>query len=242
MKLAVIADIHSNLEALNVVLSATGDVDGYICSGDIVGYGPNPNECIEIIKKLNCSTVAGNHDKAAVDELGIEWFKKEAAEAITWTKGVLTDASREYLKNLPTYLELDDTEIVHGSLRRPLEEYISNLTEGVATIELIKKYLLFTGHLHIPLVMVKDSSGKYDGWQMNDGDIVRIDEFQKVIVNVGSVGQPRDMDNRASFGIYDTEAKTVEIKRVSYNIAAVQEKMRKEGLPDFLVERLNFGR
>jgi len=241
MKCAILADIHSNLEALNVVLSATKGVDGHICLGDIVGYGPNPNECIEIIRKLKCPTIAGNHDKAAVDELDIKWFNKEAAEAVVWTKGVLIDSSREYLKNLPTYLEFDDFEIVHGSLRNHLEEYVSNLTEGVAIIELMKKNILFVGHLHIPLAIVKDE-GRYDGWQLNDGDVVKIDEFSKVIVNAGSVGQPRDMDNRASFGIYDTEAKTVEIKRVSYNIAAVQEKMRKANLPDFLVERLNFGR
>jgi predicted phosphodiesterase len=242
MKYAIIADIHSNLEALNVVAQAVRDADDVICLGDIVGYGPNPNECVEIVDKLKCTAIAGNHDMASIGKLDPVYFNREAREAIEWTAKVLNDPSVKYLGSLTEHQMIHDFEMVHGSLRDPFVEYISNIQEGAATIELMKKNLLFVGHLHIPLVIVKEKDGNFDGWQLNDGDVVELSKFDKIIINVGAVGQPRDMDNRASYGIYDTEAKTVEIKRVSYNIPAVQEKMRKVGLPDFLVERLSYGR
>lgn len=242
MKYAILADIHGNLEALNVVAQSIIDADDVICLGDIVGYGPNPNECIEIVDKLKCTTIAGNHDMACIGKLDPANFNREAMEAVEWTAKVLNEPSIKHLEALTEHQTIHDFEMVHGSLRDPLSEYISNIHEGAATIELMKKKLCFVGHLHIPLVIVKEKSGSYDGWQLNDGDVIDITKFDKVIVNVGAVGQPRDMDNRASYGIYDSEASTIEIKRVSYNIGAVQDKMRKVGLPDFLVERLKYGR
>lgn len=242
MKLGILADIHGNIEALNVCLDALKGVTEFVCLGDIVGYGPNPNECIKLVGKLKCTTVAGNHDAACIGKLDPANFNREAREAMEWTAKIMNAASIKYLGSLPEHQVIHDFEIVHGSLRVPLSEYISNIQEGAATIELMEKDLCFVGHLHIPLVIVKERSGNYDGWQLGDGDTVKIDQYEKVIINVGAVGQPRDMDNRASYGIYDTESKTVEIRRVGYNIAAVQEKMRKAQLPDFLVERLKFGR
>jgi len=242
MKYAILADIHANLEALNVCLEATRGVDGYICPGDIVGYGPNPNECVEIIRGLKSKIVAGNHDRVVAGQLDINAFSREAASAAEWTRKIITGINLKYLEELPEYIEDNDFEMVHGSLRDPLEEYISSISEGIPTIELMKKKLCLVGHLHIPLVITKEPKSEYDGWQLADGDVVKTSEFDKTIINVGSVGQPRDMDSRASFGIYDTAAKTIEIRKVVYNISAVQEKMRKSDLPDFLVERLSFGR
>lgn len=242
MKLGILADIHGNLEALSVCLESLGAVPGFICPGDIVGYGPNPRECIEIVRKLNCSAVAGNHDRAATGMLDPSYFTKDAKEAIEWTKMNLASSDVEFLASLPEYLAQESFEMVHGSLRNPLVEYVTNVQEGAETIGLMKKKICFVGHLHIPLVIVKDKSGKYDGWQLNDGDVIDTSKFDKVLVNAGSVGQPRDMDRRASFGIYDTAKGTVEIKKVEYNIDRVQEKMRAAGLPDFLVERLSYGR
>ncbi len=242
MNVGILADIHGNLEALRSVLIALKDISLCVCAGDIVGYGPNPNECIEIIRDLKCETVAGNNDLASVGRLDTALFNSEAAESILWTSGVLTADNRKFLEGLPEYMETADYEIVHGSLRDPIEEYITNIPTGAATIELMKKDICFVGHLHIPLVIVKDREGKYDGWQLSDGDVIDASKFDKVVINVGAVGQPRDMDARASFGVFDTEAKTVEIRKVEYNIAAVQEKMRKADLPDFLIERLKYGR
>jgi diadenosine tetraphosphatase ApaH/serine/threonine PP2A family protein phosphatase len=242
MKLGVLADIHSNLTALKCALDALKDADGFICPGDIVGYGPDPNECVEVVEELNCRTVAGNHDAACLERLDTASFNSDAKEAIKWTTKVLTPVSRKFLEALSEHIKHDDFEIVHGSLRSHLEEYITNIQVGAASLELMEKKICFVGHLHIPLVMIKDKKGNYDGWQLNDGDVVDASKFEKVIVNVGSVGQPRDADPRASFGIFDTEAKTIEIRKIGYNIAAVQEKMRKAGLPDFLIERLVYGR
>jgi len=242
MKLGILADIHSNLEALRCVLDALRDVDGYICPGDIVGYGPNPNECVEIVRKLDCRTVAGNHEYACIRKTDLSYFAGDAKEAIEWTSKVLTEENRTFLEGLPEYIENAGFEMVHGSLRNPLEEYITNVQVGAATIELMKKKICFVGHLHIPLVVVKEKQDKYDSWQLTDGDVVDASKFEKVVINVGGVGQPRDMDPRASFGIYDTEKQTVEIRKVEYNITAVQEKMRKADLPEFLIERLKYGR
>ena len=258
MKLGIIADIHSNLEALRSVLDAMRDADSFICPGDIVGYGPNPNECIEILRGLDCRTVAGNHDIICAGKLDASNFSGDAREAIEWTSKVISQDNREFLKGLPERLEVDGLEVVHGSLRNPIEEYVMNIQAGAATIELMKKKVCFVGHLHIPLVVVKEKQGpstgssgspqassggpKYDGWQLNDGDVVDVSKFERVIINAGAVGQPRDMDPRASFGVFDTDRSTVEIRKVKYNIASVQEKMRKADLPDFLIERLKYGR
>ena len=242
MKLAILADIHANLEALRSCIEAFQDADGYICPGDIVCYGPNPNECIEVIRGLQPKIVAGNHDKVVCGELDVNYFGRDAADAAKWTQKIINNGNIEYLMNLPAHFKDENIEIVHGSLRNPLEEYISNISEGIPSIELMKRDLCIVGHLHIPLVIVKDKDGAYDGWQLNDGDVLDLCKFEKVIINVGAVGQPRDMDKRASFGIYDTEEKTIEIRKVEYNISAVQDKMRKADLPDFLVERLSYGR
>jgi len=237
-----LADIHSNLEAFRVCLEAAGEVDGYISPGDLVGYGPNPNECIELVKANKFTCIGGNHDLACVERIDASWFAREAKEAIEWTSRQLNEKSREFLGSLEEHLQIENYEIVHGSLRNHMEEYITNIQDGKATIELMKKDICFVGHLHIPLVIVREKDGRYDGWQLNDGDVVDVSKFDKAVINVGAVGQPRDFDKRASFGIYDTEAKTVGIRKVEYNISAVQEKMRKADLPDFLIERLKYGR
>ncbi len=242
MKLGILADIHSNLEALRCALDALKDVREFICPGDIVGYGPNPNECIEIIRGLSCKTVAGNHDLACAGGLDTASFSGDAGEAIEWTLKVLTPESRRFLEGLSEHLKCDDLEIVHGSLRNHIEEYITNIQTGAATIELMEGKICFVGHLHIPLVIVRDKKGEYDSWQLTDGDVIDASKFDKVVINAGSVGQPRDTDPRASFGVFDTDAGTIEIRKVEYNIPAVQEKMRKANLPDFLIERLKYGR
>lgn len=241
MKIGIISDIHGNLEALNVVLERIKGADKRVCLGDLVGYGPNPNECIKIVRDMNIPTVAGNHDKASIGEMDLTWFNRNARDAVIWTKKELSEENTEYLKCLPLTVEFDDFEIVHGSLRDPLSEYVTSIAEAVPTLEQMKKPLCFVGHSHKPLCVVKTKDGKYDGWQLQDGDVVRLKEFEKALVNVGGVGQPRDGDPRASYGVYDNEKKEVSIYRVPYNIERVQEKMREKGLPEPLIERLKYG-
>lgn len=242
MKYAILADIHANLEAFKSVLEHLKGIDKHIFLGDVVGYGPDPNECIDLLKARGFISIAGNHDMVCVGKLSSELFSEEARKAIEWTSGILEPKSAEFLKGLQDHLETDDFEIVHGSLRQHLEEYITNVQEGAVTIEMMKKNLCFVGHLHIPLCIVKEKDGSYGGRQLNDGDVIDISKYEKVLINVGAVGQPRDMDNRASYGIYDSYTQKVQIFKVSYNINETQKKMRKEGLPDFLVERLKYGR
>lgn len=216
-------------------------VDQIVCAGDIVGYGPNPNECISLVREKEILTVAGNHDKAVVGEMSIEWFKENARRAIEWTSEQLTSDNAKYLSSQPIILEFTDFQIVHGSLRVPMEEYITSLKEAAPTLELMKKPLLFIGHSHRPLCAVKKAEG-YEGWMLTGDQKIGTSDYQKILINPGAIGQPRDGDPRASFGMFDSEKKEFTLHRVEYNIQAVQEKMMIAGLPQPLIDRLLFGR
>ncbi|MBU1767989.1 MAG: metallophosphatase family protein, partial [Candidatus Omnitrophica bacterium] len=195
MKFAIISDIHSNLEALEAVLSRIRNVDKIICLGDIVGYGPNPNECIDLIRNQeNLVCIAGNHDKAAVGIMDMTNFNRNAKDAMLWTKITLTDENKEYLKALPLTLDIPEFQIVHGSLVNPLEEYITNLAEASPTLQKMEKPILFVGHSHAPLYIGQKEDGMIEGKKLKDKDSVDTKLFKKIIINVGSIGQPRDGD------------------------------------------------
>ena len=242
MKYGIIADIHSNLEALETVLLELSGVDKIVCLGDIVGYGPNPNECCQKIRELKCITVAGNHEKAVIQEMSLEFFNKNAGEAVLWTREKITPDNFEYLKRLPLIEKMDDFVAVHGSLRNPLEEYLTSLAEGIPTLEEMEAPICFVGHSHVPLVIFKSENGSYDGRRLQDREEINTKLFTKMVLNPGGVGQPRDRDPRASYAIYDSEKKLATFYRVSYNIGTVQEKMRQENLPVSLIERIAYGR
>lgn len=222
MRYGIVADIHGNLEALEAVLrQIEGKVDQLVCLGDIVGYGPNPNECCEILRKRNILSVAGNHEKGTLGELELTWFNKNAAAAIRWTQKEILPENLEYIKGLPLKLDFPEFQIVHGSLIKPAEEYLTKLAEAIPTFERMTKPLLFVGHTHRPL---------------------RLIYLDKEIVNPGSVGQPRDGDPRSAYIIYDTVKEETPLFRVNYDIETVQKKMKSAGLPQFLIERLSEGR
>jgi len=222
MRYGIIADIHGNLEALEVVLrDLSGKVDQIICLGDIIGYGPNPNECCEILRNKKIPSVMGNHEKAVLGELPLEWFNPNAAEAVRWTKKEILPDNLEYIRGLPLTFEYPEFQIVHGSLINPVEEYLENLFDAIPTFELMTKPVLFVGHTHRPL---------------------HLNYKEKKIINPGSVGQPRDGDPRPAYLIYDSEKKKADLYRVNYDIESVQQKMKIAGLPTFLIERLSFGR
>ena len=241
MLYGIIADIHSNLEAFRTVLHELRGADQIISLGDIVGYGPDPSECIALMQEKKISSVAGNHDKAAVGEMSPEWFNESARRAIEWTNEKLADNDVRYLRSLPLTLEFPGFQIVHGSLCEPLEEYIETLGEAAASMELTAKPLLYVGHSHVPMSVVMNGEGRLDGWALKDNQSIRISDYQKVLINPGGVGQPRDGDPRASFGIYDSEKKEFTLHRIGYNVSAVQEKMKKAGLPKPLIDRLSSG-
>ena len=242
MKYGIIADVHSNLEAFKAVLDAMKGIEKFIYAGDIVGYGADPNACIDLLRSLNVKAVAGNHDKAVSDDVGIGFYRGDIIRSINWTKSVITKDNMQYLRDLPEHIEEQGYEIVHGSLRSPLDEYITGVDVGAINIDLQKRKLCFVGHLHVPLYIFKNADGTYDGGHLADGDKLGLSKPEAAVINVGSIGQPRDNDPRASFGIYDTEKNTLQIKKIAYDIDAAQKKIRKAKLPDFFAERLRYGR
>ena len=250
MLYGVFSDIHSNLEALNAVLDAfeSAKVEGYICAGDLVGYGPEPNAVLERIRELkNCQVICGNHDLAVIGRLDVEWFNAYARSAALWTRNVLTSDSRAYLESLTAKLDAKDFTLAHGTPRNPPEEYLMSPLQFRDNVPLVNKWPLFVGHSHMPLLFryAQGEADKVDFRFMEDKEeaLPRLDggAVGPVALNTGSVGQPRDQDNRASCGLYDSEKGTFRIFRVPYDVAAVQEKIRAAGLPEYLALRLAYG-
>jgi diadenosine tetraphosphatase ApaH/serine/threonine PP2A family protein phosphatase len=241
MRILIISDIHANLNALETVITAAGAVDAAWCLGDLVGYGPDPNECIDRVKSLpNLLCTIGNHDAAALNQIDPDTFNPEARNAILWTRKELTDNSWNFLRNLPDKIEVDSVTLTHGSPRHPVWEYLLDTRTATANFEYFNTPLCFVGHTHLPVI-----------YSMHDDNhLARLsipDPGQKLIlsgraiVNPGSVGQPRDRDPRASFAIYEPVTRTWEYLRVSYDVAAVQSRMHSLGLPDRHIHRLAAG-
>lgn len=243
MRYGIISDIHGNLEALETVLGALAgeQIDVYLCLGDIVGYGANPNECLERVWELTPDVIAGNHDYVVVGRADLTYFNRSAAEAALWTMQRLTRQSRQYLRDLPLVLRLPDLMAVHATPSRPEQwGYILSLSQAAAEFSAIPNELAvcFIGHSHEP-VLFEESDGLC---RMLEDLACCQQPGSRHIVNVGSVGQPRDGDPRAAYGVYDTASGQIEVKRIEYDIVAVQKKIRKAGLPEYLAERLAFGR
>ena len=240
MRYGVFSDIHSNLEALEAVLKevAKEGVDELLCAGDLVGYGPDPVGCLELLREKIGHLVGGNHDRAVAGSLDLDWFNEPAQAAVLWTREALPQAQREYLKALPLVWKDAQVIVVHGSLDQPDQfHYVLNVEAARASLKLQETPVAFIGHTHVPGVFLQERS---------DTSFVRAPEFrlkphQKALVNVGSVGQPRDADPRACYCIYDTSDQSLEFRRVPYPISRTQERMRKARLPEFLAQRLELG-
>ncbi len=241
MRYLVLSDIHSNLAAFEAVLADAGEYDQIWCLGDVIGYGPQPNECIDLLKSLPHICVAGNHDWAAIDRLDISAFNPYALRACLWTREQLTADNWEFIENLPERLVDGDFTIVHGSPRHPVWEYITD--SRIATINLAHfdtNCCLF-GHTHRPVLYIDDvTTGTCDGFLMPLRDPVPIPK-ERLLLNPGGVGQPRDSDPRASYVLLDLEDNTVELRRVPYAIKETQELMVSLGLPLQLARRLEVG-
>jgi len=244
MKIAIISDIHSNFEALNHVLEGTERIDEFICLGDIVGYGADPNKCIKKIKNINCRSIGGNHDFAVLGKLNLDWFNDEARTAIFWTSLQLEKDNHDFLLNLGKKIELKDNIFaVHGSPQNPIIEYI--LDKNTASL-IFDKYIFkiyFVGHTHIAgCFSINEENKKIDYLNFSRGGHIEISKNKRYIINCGSVGQPRDGNPQASYGIYDLKHNVVDIFRVSYPVNLTQEKIINAGLPRILADRLGFGR
>lgn len=241
MRYGIISDIHGNLLALEKVLERgrSEGCDKFICLGDIVGYGPFPNECVELVKN-NCDIVLmGNHDHAAIGHTSTSYFNIYAKMAIEWTATELTPSTRLFLEGLPFRHEERDISFMHSTPVKPEEwNYVLNLSEAEYNLKRSESKMCFIGHSHVAVIFVQRFDGKIRAFR--DG-IVDIAPDSRYIINVGSVGQPRDGNPAASFGIYDTESARYQLIRQEYDVSKTQQAMMERDLPYFLVERLSRG-
>lgn len=248
MRYGVFSDVHSNLEALEAVLAFFEDmeVDGYICCGDLVGYGPQPDECLQRIRKLkNLSLICGNHDLAVIGRIDVDWFNAYAKAAALWTREVLSDDSKNFLQSLTARLDCPEFTLVHGTPRRPPEEYLMSAAQFRDNIEYVSVWPLFIGHSHMPVVF-RQVDGAIDQQFLDSHQEIELPreaggKFLPAALNPGSVGQPRDHDRRASCGVFDATAGTYRVVRLEYDVPSVQAKIREAGLPEYLALRLAFG-
>jgi predicted phosphodiesterase len=265
MRYLILSDIHANLAAFDAVLADVGHFDKIWCLGDMVGYGPQPNECIERLREFphiciagnhdwaalyklsdsdfNPDCIAGNHDWAALYKLSDSDFNPDAQWACRWTREKLLSENFEYLDNLPTTLIEEGFTLVHGSPRQPIWEYILHPSIATSNFAYFDTQVCLVGHTHTPVIFRYehlDSGGTCLPLPLPQGHPLSLGE-ERMIINPGSVGQPRDGDPWASYAILDTDEATLEYHRIPYPVEITQRKMMEEGLPIRLIARLGYG-
>lgn len=228
MRIGIISDIHSNYEALKEILpELTSEADEIYCTGDIIGYGPSPNKCIKLIEKNNVKCVSGNHDSAVLKPSQTSWFNRTASKAVNWTREKISEENKQFLENIPIKRTKENSYFVHGSPTNELHEYLHPEKTSDYKIKNLFRHLpenieiISVGHTHIP------------GKKQTNG---------KMLINSGSIGQPRDGNKKSSYGILDTDSKEFEIKRQKYDIEKTVSKIKKSKLPNSLGERLYQGK
>jgi len=244
MRYLIISDIHANLEALEATLTAAGTWDRVLVLGDLIGYGADPNAVVERIRALPSATfIRGNHDKVGAGLASVDGFNHLARHAISWTASTLTPANRAWLAAVTAGPVMIDelVEICHGS---PFDEdvYIFDDLDARRALNAIERPLCLFGHTHVPAVFRLNTDLTSVGPPRGARYRLPLDAGAKYLVNCGAVGQPRDGDPRAAFGILDTEARTLTVLRVAYDVAAAQAKIIAAGLPEVLAQRLAIGR
>jgi predicted phosphodiesterase len=239
-KYAILGDIHGNWEALTAVIEdaqAQGVTD-HVCVGDIVGYNANPAECLEKVREMKCVTVRGNHDHYCSNEERLLDFQPLAASVVAWTRKQLSENQSLHLKSLPMFAKVDGFTVVHSTLDMPEKwGYVFDTLDAQSHFNYQTTTVCFYGHTHLPMVFEKQHRVTRSPYTK-----VKIAVGRKYFFNVGSVGQPRDGDPRSAYVVYDVQAREVESRRVPYDIARTQEKIRKAGLPERLAVRLEFGK
>ncbi len=244
MRCLVIADVHANLAAFQAVLRDAAPFEEIWCLGDLVGYGPDPNECIALLREWPHLAIAGNHDWAAVGKVDLEDFNPGARAAGEWTARQLKGENRRFLEGLALQQERGEFCLVHGSVRSPIWEYVDNTRVAAENLALQPTRYCLVGHTHTP-VMYTESKGILSrtrtAHMRGERSAIVLDD-RKAMLNPGSVGQPRDGDRRASYALLDPESGRVEVRRVEYPVADTQARMRSAGLPDRNALRLSLGR
>jgi len=240
MKYAIIADIHGNLEAFQVVLEdiRAQNATHVVCLGDVVGYNANPKECLQIIREMNIPCVKGNHDEYCSTEDALDGFNPHAAEAVHWTRNQLTVEDKQWLRDLKYSRMAANFTMVHATLDAPDRwGYVFDKLAAAASFPYQNTQMCFFGHTHVPVAFMRDTvvrGGTYSKF--------KVDPSKKYFINVGAVGQPRDNNPKCAYVLYDMDASTIELRRLDYDIETAQRKIRDAGLPERLAERLSYGR
>jgi predicted phosphodiesterase len=245
MRYLIISDIHANLTAFEAVLKDAGklgtDYDFVWCLGDVVGYGPDPNECVELLRTMPHLCLAGNHDWAALGRLDIRTFNTDARKSVTFTRDSLSDENLAYLEALPTTFVLGDFTLAHGSPREPVWEYILDPLIAALNFPAFQTSYCLVGHTHTPVIFKQtNEKGESEAYAPDYEHQTPLNNTRQII-NPGSVGQPRDSDPRAAYAVLDVERKSWEFRRIPYDIASVQQRMKKAEMPERLIMRLEHG-
>jgi predicted phosphodiesterase len=241
MRVAVISDIHANLHALSAVLAEIDEEgpDALWCLGDLVGYGPRPNECCSAVRDRAALSLVGNHDLVVLGQVDVTEFNPEAGRAVAWTQSVLDEESRQYLAGLQPQATADGVELYHGSPRNAVWEYVLDTEAIQAAFLHSNSQVILIGHSHIPIVAHLHGSDVQAAHapEATEADL----EGGRLLLNPGSVGQPRDGDPRAAWILLDLDEGRASFRRVEYEVTRTQEEIRDAGLPEALAERLAFG-
>lgn len=238
----VISDVHANLEALEAVLGDAGEYDAVLCLGDLVGYGPNPNECVQRVRGLpNLTSLVGNHDLAALGELDLSDFNPYARDSAEWTMRNLESDARDFLLSLPRSGPVSGFYTAHASPRDPVWEYMEVEEQGPPNFRLFDEPICLVGHTHVPRVFLETTPSRSSVAVCHADDVLQLNDGIRKIINPGSVGQPRDGDPRAAYALLDTDSNRFEFRRVRYSFPVTQEKITRNGLPAVLARRLSHG-
>jgi predicted phosphodiesterase len=240
MRFAIFGDIHANLHALEAVLADAGEQEAthYVCMGDVVGYNAFPRECLQIVRDLDCPAVKGNHDDQASMDVTQEGLNPLAEQALDWTRQQLTSEDQQWLRGMRMQRQVRDFTIVHSTLDTPHKwGYVTTQLDAAASFSYQHTGLCFIGHTHVPRAYVRDTSVR-----MIPLEVLQIQKNQKYLINVGSVGQPRDGDWRAAYCLYDTVLNEIALRRVTYDLQGAQQAILSAGLPERLAGRLSIGR
>jgi len=243
MSYAILSDIHANFQALQRVLkdAARLQIERFIICGDLVGYGAQPNECCQAIRELNAPVVRGNHDEAAVRPAKEEWFNAAARACIQWTRETLSEDNLAFLRELPPTQRVPGAHVCHGSLPDP-DLYTTGPREAMTSLAVMEEDLCFLGHTHCAEWYTYRNDQRLPGQSPRpEGGRLELAAGRKYVVNPGGVGQPRDGNSQTSYAVWDPEARTVEIRRLSYDVAAAQRLIYEAGLPQSMAERLRYG-
>lgn len=243
MRYGILGDVHSNLSALRTALKRLEQAgcDAILQVGDVVGYGAAPEACIDLLRDVEAIVVQGNHDAACVGKVDTRCFNPAAREAIDWTREQLDAEALEWLDALPVHLRLEHCEMAHGTFDAPSHfDYLIGVEQGPASLDQLERRIGFCGHSHVPISVMRPKEAPLRTGYSPD-DILSLDELSKVVVNVGSVGQPRDEDPRLAYVVFDTDTNRIERHRAEYDIDREATRIRIAGLPTVLADRLYLG-